>query len=347
MLDDLGINGPSLIAFSINFFLLLGLLTLVLYKPVTRMLDQRSAKIKESLEEAERIKQESVRAEEAVREQIEVGRREGQAIIAQAAQTGERVKEEARTGARKEAEVLIAKAQAEIARERRRLQPVASGICRSLHTCGREGYRTSPGQESTPATYRSGPGRRAYFQEELGKAREMAKGVSGRRHAQAVFEISLENNTLDEWQTDLEMMANVLGNPEVAALLENPKLDFGKKRQVLQSILPDVAPAAMNLACLLVAKNRLRILPGLLAEFRRLVNAYHGREEAEVITAVPIGDEERKKIETDLSAISGKEVMVSSRVDPDILGGLVARLGDKLIDGSIRTRLRELRRSLA
>ncbi|NQT47947.1 MAG: ATP synthase F1 subunit delta [Chloroflexi bacterium] len=175
----------------------------------------------------------------------------------------------------------------------------------------------------------------------------MAKGVSGRRHAQAVFEISLENNTLDEWQTDLEMMSNVLGNPEVAALLENPKLDFGKKRQVLQSILPDVAPAAMNLACLLVAKNRLRILPGLLAEFRRLVNAYHGREEAEVITAVPIGDEERKKIETDLSAISGKEVMVSSRVDPDILGGLVARLGDKLIDGSIRTRLRELRRSLA
>ena len=118
MLDDLGINGPSLIAFSINFFLLLGLLTLVLYKPVTRMLDQRSAKIKESLEEAERIKQESVRAEEAVREQIEVGRREGQGIIAQAAQTGERVKEEARTEARKEAEVLIAKAQAEIARER-------------------------------------------------------------------------------------------------------------------------------------------------------------------------------------------------------------------------------------
>lgn len=118
MLDKLGIDGPSLAAFLINFFLLLGLLTLVLYRPVIRMLDQRSAKIKESLEEADKIKQETVRAEEAVREQIEAGRREGQVIIAQAAQTGERVKEEAKAEARKEAEALIARAQAEIARER-------------------------------------------------------------------------------------------------------------------------------------------------------------------------------------------------------------------------------------
>jgi len=118
MLNDLGINGPSLVAFVINFFLLLGLLTLVLYKPVTRMLDQRSAKIKESLEQAEHIKQESLRAEEAVRDQVEAGRKEGQAIIAQASQTAERVKEEAKAEARKEAEALIAKAQVETERER-------------------------------------------------------------------------------------------------------------------------------------------------------------------------------------------------------------------------------------
>jgi len=118
MLDKLGIDVPSLVAFVINFLLLFGLLTLVLYKPVTRMLDQRAAKIKESLEQAERIKQESIRAEESVRAQIEAGRKEGQAVIAQAAQTAERVKEEAKAEARKEAEALITKAQAEIERER-------------------------------------------------------------------------------------------------------------------------------------------------------------------------------------------------------------------------------------
>ncbi|MBM4462120.1 MAG: F0F1 ATP synthase subunit B [Chloroflexi bacterium] len=118
MLDKLGIDAPSLIAFLINFFILLGLLTLVLYRPVTRMLDQRSAKIKESLEQAERIKQESVRAEETVKAEIEAGRREGQALINQAAQTAEKLKEEARAEARQEAEALIAKARVEIDRER-------------------------------------------------------------------------------------------------------------------------------------------------------------------------------------------------------------------------------------
>jgi len=118
MLDKLGIDTPSLVAFAVNFFILLGLLTLVLYRPITRMLDQRSAKIKESLEEVDRVRQESVRAEESVKEQIATGRKEGQAIIAQAAQTAERVKEEAKGEARKEAEVLITRAQAEIERER-------------------------------------------------------------------------------------------------------------------------------------------------------------------------------------------------------------------------------------
>ncbi len=118
MLDKLGIDVPSLVAFLINFFILLGLLTLVLYKPVIRMLDQRSAKIKESLEQAERMKQESVRAEEAVKAEMEAGRREGQALINQAAQTAEKLKEEARAEARQKAEALIAKARIEIDRER-------------------------------------------------------------------------------------------------------------------------------------------------------------------------------------------------------------------------------------
>lgn len=118
MLDKLGIDVPSLVAFLINFFLLLGLLTLVLYKPVTRMLDQRSAKIKESLEQAERIQQESVRAEESVKAEIGAGRKEGQALINQAAQRAEKVKEAARAEARQEAEILVAKARTEIDRER-------------------------------------------------------------------------------------------------------------------------------------------------------------------------------------------------------------------------------------
>ena len=114
----LGIELPHLVAFMINFFLLLILLTFVLYKPITKTLDERAAKIKESLEKAEQIKQESVRAEESVKAQVEAGRKEGQAIIAQATQNGERVKEEAKAEARKEAEAVILKAQAQIESDR-------------------------------------------------------------------------------------------------------------------------------------------------------------------------------------------------------------------------------------
>jgi F-type H+-transporting ATPase subunit b len=114
----LGIELPHLVAFMINFFLLLILLTFVLYKPITKTLDERAAKIKESLEKAEQIKQESVRAEESVRAQVEAGRKEGQAIVAQAVQAGERVKEEAKAEARKEAEAVILKAQAQIESDR-------------------------------------------------------------------------------------------------------------------------------------------------------------------------------------------------------------------------------------
>ncbi|MDM8000401.1 MAG: F0F1 ATP synthase subunit B [Dehalococcoidia bacterium] len=95
-----------------------GLLTIFLYRPITRMLDERAAKIKESLEKAEQIKQESVRAEESVRAQIEAGRKEGQAIVAQAQQNADRVKEEAKAEARKEAEAVMQKAQAQIEAER-------------------------------------------------------------------------------------------------------------------------------------------------------------------------------------------------------------------------------------
>lgn len=117
-MEKLGINLPSLIAFIINFVILLALLIVVAYKPIVRMLDERSAKIRESMDQAERIKQESARAEETIKAQLEVGRKEGQAIVAQASQIGERLKEEARAEARQQAESLIAKARLEIERER-------------------------------------------------------------------------------------------------------------------------------------------------------------------------------------------------------------------------------------
>jgi F-type H+-transporting ATPase subunit b len=117
-LDKLGINLPTLLAQIINFLILLGLLYLVAYKPIMRMFDERSRKIKESMEQTESIKEQAGRADEEAKKRIETAAKEGQEVIARAVRTGEEIRQKAQQEAKPEAEALIAKAQAEIQRER-------------------------------------------------------------------------------------------------------------------------------------------------------------------------------------------------------------------------------------
>ena len=117
-MEGLGINLPTLIAQIVNFLILFGLLYLVAYKPIMRMLDERSRKVKESMEQTESIKEQAARAEEEAQKRIEAASKEGQGVIAQAVRTGEEIRRKAQEEAKPEAEVLIDKARLEIQRER-------------------------------------------------------------------------------------------------------------------------------------------------------------------------------------------------------------------------------------
>jgi len=118
---DIGINIPLLIAFITNFVILFALLGLFLYKPVLKMLDERSKRIKEGMERAEATKGEYERVRLEVQEQISQARQEGQAIISQATQVGDRLKEETRQEARKEAQAIVDRTRIELERERDKL----------------------------------------------------------------------------------------------------------------------------------------------------------------------------------------------------------------------------------
>lgn len=118
---DIGINLPLLLAFVINFVILFGLLGLFLYKPVMKMLDERSKRIKEGMERAEATKEEYARAEEEVKRLVSRAREDGQALVSQATQIGERLREEAKEGARKEAQAIIDRTRAELEEERDRI----------------------------------------------------------------------------------------------------------------------------------------------------------------------------------------------------------------------------------
>lgn len=117
-LSSLGINVPTLIAQIINVVILLALLRLVAYKPIMRMLDERSRRIKESMEQTEQIKEQAAKAEQETASRIEEAGKEAQGIIGQAVQAGEEAKQKAREDAHKEGEKLITRARAEIDRER-------------------------------------------------------------------------------------------------------------------------------------------------------------------------------------------------------------------------------------
>ncbi|MCJ7669238.1 MAG: F0F1 ATP synthase subunit B, partial [Dehalococcoidia bacterium] len=117
----LGINLPLLISFIISFVILFALLRLFLYKPVMKMLDERSRRIKESMEQVEATKEEYAHAGEEVKKLISKAREDGQALVNQATQVGERLREEAREGARKEAQVIVDRTRAELEEERDRI----------------------------------------------------------------------------------------------------------------------------------------------------------------------------------------------------------------------------------
>jgi len=174
----------------------------------------------------------------------------------------------------------------------------------------------------------------------------MARVSSGKRYAQAAFELALEKNELESWQISLGKIAGIAANAKLMALLENPKLSFDVKRDLLEERLGEVNPLALNLACLLMSRGRLRIAGNISQQYALLLDAHYGIEHAEVVTALPLDDEDKERISNRLGEMTGRKVVIDAQVDPSVIGGFKAKVGDMLIDGSIRNRLESLRKRL-
>ncbi|MGD0352178.1 MAG: ATP synthase F1 subunit delta [Dehalococcoidia bacterium] len=171
--------------------------------------------------------------------------------------------------------------------------------------------------------------------------------TSVKRYAQAVFEIALESNKLKEWQSNLTKIAKLVEDDEFVGLAENPKIPFDLKTKLVQEKLGKTNPMALNLVYLLISKGKLKTAGQISDEYSRLLNEHYGIKNAEVTTAVPLDDVEREKLGQNLEALVGKKVSMNVQINPDILGGFIARIDDSLIDGSIRNRLEMLKKRLA
>ena len=173
-------------------------------------------------------------------------------------------------------------------------------------------------------------------------------GAAARRYARAIFELAKEEGQVDAWAARLAALRDVLAPDEARAILANPSIPVQRREEAAAALVPaGTGPEGVNLVRLLVGAGRLADVGRIVEEYERLADEDAGRVRATAITAVPLSQAEADRLTADLGRRLGREVRLNARVDPAVVGGLVLRVGDRVMDGSVATRLQQLRRHLA
>jgi len=175
----------------------------------------------------------------------------------------------------------------------------------------------------------------------------MLKGAIGRRYAGAIFDIALKQNTLDRTLEDIQEIARLFSRRTLAYLLNEPKIPLRRKESAIrQALQSKVLPTSLNLALLVVQRELIEVMPNVARELNQLVLDYKNEAVAQVTTAAPLDEQLLKRVRQALEQKTGKTILLHTKVSPEILGGVVARVGDQIIDGSVRHRLDALKQQL-
>jgi F-type H+-transporting ATPase subunit delta len=168
-----------------------------------------------------------------------------------------------------------------------------------------------------------------------------------RRFAEAAFDIALRDGTVETWRRELDKAAETVAVDELMRVLANPAIPLQERMAVVDRVFGSFSQPVRNLIKLLLRRGRIEQLTRVAAEFRRLDDMHNGIVHAAATSAAPLEADEIKAITARLEELTGGRVELTTDVDPDLLGGVVVRVGDRLIDGSVRGRLERLRNQLA
>ena len=170
----------------------------------------------------------------------------------------------------------------------------------------------------------------------------MANDDIARTYAQAVFE-----QATGRWQKALRAMQEAVDHAGIETTLDNPAESFERKKELLNRALPANAdPEVRNFIYLLASKNEAHLLPQIIVAFELYAARGPVRELAVITSAIPLKDDERQKLEQKVHAQFGKEIDFEYHVDASLLGGMVVRVGDRVIDGSVQGKLNAMRQKL-
>ena len=169
---------------------------------------------------------------------------------------------------------------------------------------------------------------------------------AAKRYVQALTEIAQESNTFDAWQRDLDTLAALVSDDEVRAYFSNPSVQVEQKLKTAETVLGDAQPEARTLLRMMIERRRLNLMPEVASLFAEEVLASKGIVTVDVTTADALDDAGENLVRERLKGIVGKDVELRLHTDANIIGGIVARIGDQVIDGSVLNQLRRLRATM-
>ena len=170
---------------------------------------------------------------------------------------------------------------------------------------------------------------------------------AARRYAEAAFELATRDKAHDAWRDGLAFAAAVLGDARIARAASDPGKPFAERRKLVDRLLgTHVSAQVANLVRLLAQRGRLDVLPLIAAQYQRLLNRERGIVEATVTSARPLDTAETDALIARIRSMTGTDVDLRTVVDAALIGGLTVRVGDTLLDASVRGRLERLRESL-
>jgi F-type H+-transporting ATPase subunit delta len=179
----------------------------------------------------------------------------------------------------------------------------------------------------------------------------VTSGAAAGRYARALFDVAIkERADVERVQSDLQQFVDLFAqHPSLAHTLGNPAIPASKKKAVAQALIEragGLSPMVAKLMLLLAERDRLALLPDLARIYGERVMDHLNVIRAEVTTAVELAPDRLLALEHGLQQATGRKVVLESKVDPSIIGGVITRLGSTVYDGSVTTQLQKLKQSL-
>jgi len=174
-------------------------------------------------------------------------------------------------------------------------------------------------------------------------------GVIARRYATALLEIGVETGTLDALVEEIARMAQAFeGSGELRAALADPLVPIAAKHAILADIATRLGlnTSAKNVVKMLLDRRRIQAIVPIAARLREMADEKRGVIRAEVLTAMPLPEEYFTQLQQQLERVTGRRIALDRKLDPTLIGGVVARVGDTIYDGSLVARLRQLKDSM-